>query len=147
MGELAVLYGEASPGQRAEIRRSLAGLDTWDLVLYVRRVALPIHSPTDVDWLKKGLAAASIENGQFDFRDTIVSLVLLRYAAEKAGIDARQHFDETIAISDKAVVSSLENARDHRPGDMRDIIYQFGPREWEQPSRSLLHQHGRCKGT
>lgn len=98
---LAELYLESSPEQRRELRHSLEVGDEsrWELIAYVRRIAKLINSENDTRWLRCGLAIASLENGGFDFRDLIVSLDILRHAAERAGIDTTPYFHEAIEMS------------------------------------------------
>ena len=45
--------------------------------LYVRRMGARICSPKDVEWVRRALAIAAIEGGRADYRDTIISLLLL----------------------------------------------------------------------
>ena len=60
---------------------------TWTRCgLYVRRMGKRLRSADDVEWMRRGLAIAAVEGGRRDYRDTIVSLVLLRYAAEQVDL-------------------------------------------------------------
>src|SRR5262245_39391596 len=63
---------------------------------YVRRIAMKIKSKADAKWLQVGLAASLIDGARGDFKELDVSLALLRYAAERVGIDAGADFDEAI---------------------------------------------------
>jgi hypothetical protein len=129
---LADLYRAADPARRAAIRDAFEGrtdvLD--DMWLYVRRVGRLIRSAADVEWLRRGLAVAAVEGGRVDYRDTIVSLVLLRHAAERAGIDPRPHFDEAIALADASAAGIFENARDHDRDNVLYTVAGFGPHDW-----------------
>ncbi len=53
-----------------------------------------IQSEQDSKWLQIGIAAAMIDGGRGDYPDLIVSLVLLRFAAEMHGIDTQPFFDD-----------------------------------------------------
>jgi hypothetical protein len=125
---LADLYLASKPTRRAAIRAAFTGkLDTLDdLWRYVRRVGLLIQS-ADVAWLRRGLAIAAVEGGRADFRDTLMSLVLLRYAAERVGIDPRPCFDEAIELAAPESSGLFENVRDHSDFEMRYTVASFGP--------------------
>ena len=124
---LADFYIQCDSSQRVKLRALLHRKPTWHFVAYVRRVALLILSEPEEPWLSRGLAIASLENAEFDFRDSIVSLVILRTAAEQVGLDSVPYFNAAIADCDPAFVSTLENARDHKPKDVRDLLRMFGP--------------------
>jgi hypothetical protein len=62
-------------------------------------MAAEIKSPHDVEKLRHGLAAISIEDVRFDYRDTLTSLARLFGAAEDAGIDPMPHFRQTADLS------------------------------------------------
>lgn len=125
--QLADLYAEASAPQRALIRTAVNPRAEANLVMYVRRLSILILREKDPSWLRRGLDIACIENGRFDYRDSIVSIVILRSAAERSGIDPVPYFDEAIRNCDKGFVDVIENARDHRPKDVRDLLRAFGP--------------------
>jgi hypothetical protein len=133
--ELADLYWDASADQRRQIRESVGARLSMELFLYIRRVAIMIETRHDVAWLRRGLAIAAIENGHGDYRDTIVSLVILRFAAERVGIKTRKHFNDAIRIAETGVHETLKNARDHRESDVKYTIREFGPPEWRRKRR------------
>ena len=105
----------------------------WYLTLYVRRVAKLINTREDVRWLRLGLAIASVENRRLDFRDTLASLVILRFAAQRVGINPTPYFNEIIKISPSEGKEMLTNGRDHPSWDAKGIINYFGPEEWRKP--------------
>lgn len=129
---LAEMYLEADAARREQIRAYFADkiAALGEMWLYVRRVARCINSADDVEWLRRGLTVAVIEGGRIDYRDTIVSLVILRHAAERAGIDPRGYFDEAIKFADSATRPILRNARDHSHADVLYTVRAFGPRDW-----------------
>jgi hypothetical protein len=102
---------------------------------YVRGVAVRIGSPDDVAWRRRGLAIAAVEGGRIDYRDTIVSLVILRYGAERAGIDPRPFFDEAMATASPQGRLCLRNARDHSRRDVLYTVREMGPPEWRAEAR------------
>lgn len=127
LARLADLCLESSSPQQTSIRLAVNPRAEWNLVAYVRRLAIMILQEKDPIWLRRGLAIACLENGSFDFRDSIVSLVILRSAAEQSGIDPIQYFDDALGTCEKEFVHVIENARDHKPKDVRDILREFGP--------------------
>lgn len=103
----------------------------WELIAYIRRVARLIVTKDDVGHLKLGLAAAAIEGGRWDYRDLIVSLVILRFAAERVGIDHVPFFNEAIkTVSMETNEAIFTNARDHSPENVEYTIRSFGPKDW-----------------
>ena len=51
-----------------------------------------LHSPADREWLRVGLAAASIENCSFDYRDFLLALAGLFVTAERVRLDPQAEF-------------------------------------------------------
>lgn len=111
---------------REEIRKFPS---RWGLVLYVRRVGLLINAQADRGelWLKRGLAAASLVDAHCDDRDLIVSLVLLRSFALKAGLPTDRAFDQAIGWSTGRMTGILTNARNHSLKDIDYTVEAFGP--------------------
>ena len=129
---LADLYRDADASQRAEIRSFFddEGERLDELWLYVRRMARLVACEGDDAWLTRALAIAVIEGGRIDARDSIVSLVLLRYGSERAGIDPKTHFDAAIALAPLEFAEILRNARDHPRSSVEDTVAAFGPPDW-----------------
>jgi hypothetical protein len=69
------------------------------LLGYVYRAAKLVRSPGGAEWLLRGVAAASIENGSRDVRDLLLALAELYVAAEEAGIPPRSAFRKVAALS------------------------------------------------
>lgn len=93
------------PNTTAEEREEIRAL-AWNdanimgqLLAYVRRAAGQLRSTSDVKWLRLGLAAASIENLQLDYRDTSTFLGVLYTAASEVGIDPAPYFEIVAGIS------------------------------------------------
>jgi hypothetical protein len=99
---------------------------------YVRRMGKRIQSADDVEWVRRGLAIAAIEGGRRDFRDTTISLVLLRHGAERVkmpfdGLFRQIQAGEYISPENKPL---FENARTHGATDVVNAVRKFGPVEW-----------------
>jgi hypothetical protein len=120
LDELCPAYLEASAEQRAMVRAAVSDKNgvLSALLGYAYRAARRIQSPGDREWLRKGLAAISIENCARDWRDVLLALAELYVAAEGAGIRPR---------SDFTVVSKLSGAEKPKGGreSMRAILVNF----------------------
>lgn len=127
LSQLADFYGKSNATQRRTLRSLLNASASWNLVAYVRRMALQILGTQEPRWLISAFQIASLENAICDYRDSIVSLVIARAAAESVSIDPLPHFAKAISQCDSEMVSHFENARDHGPSDVRDILREFGP--------------------
>jgi hypothetical protein len=82
-----------------------------------------IKSPADSEWLRRGLAAVSIENNLLDYRDTYNALGALYLVGVRAGIDPSPYFGEAGQLS-----SSGTNPTTKSP--MRDFLANFEQTEY-----------------
>jgi len=83
------------------------------LLGYISHCASNLHSTADRDTLRKGLAAASIENCSADARDTMLALSSLYLAAEEAGLNPHRRFrDAARFASTKASAGSSASMRE-----------------------------------
>jgi hypothetical protein len=135
LARLADIYLSASTTTRKQLRDYFndKGAELDEMWLYTRRMAKVIKTDQDVAIVRRALAIAAIEGGRRDYRDTIVSLVLLRYGAEQAGIRIDPLFreiqsEEFMAPENR---SYFENARTHSPSAIASTIRAFGPEEWK----------------
>lgn len=131
--ELADLYLESDSSRRKQLRDYFAGRfdDLQEMWQYVRRMGARMQSPDDAEWLRRGLVIAAIEGGRVDYRDTIVSLVLLRFGAEQAGIPFDTAFREIQRGEFMAPENKphFENARTHSPANVVATVREFGSPE------------------
>jgi hypothetical protein len=132
LSDLADLYWDADDSQRQQIRDEVDPRLTWELLTYIRRVAVLIESKDDVPWLRRGLAIAAIVGDRDDYRDLIVSLIILRHGAERAGIKTRKHFNDAIKAAGPEIHDYLKNARDHGESDVEFTVREFGPPQWRR---------------
>lgn len=140
--ELSNLYLEANETQRDLIfAESGEEKYLYDLWYFIRRIAKIIKSQGDSKWLEVGLAASRIDGARTDFRDLIVSLVILRYSAEKHGIESKPYFDITIENSDEKLKPILINVRDHKESDIQFTIQNFGWQELIEENKSKYREH------
>lgn len=132
------LYVDADPDQRKMISDSFDGEELRELGVFVARSARLIEATGDPRWLRRGFAAACIEGGRYDFRDLISSLSILRYGAERAGIEVEPFFHEALEMSLPARSTktlSLQEifltVKSYPKQTLRDFVREFGPPEWE----------------
>lgn len=101
LDELCPAYLAASGEQRATVRAAVsekAGVLSA-LLGYAYRAAKRIQSPADREWLRRGLAAISIENCSKDYRDVLLALAELYVAAEEAGMRPGREFKAISRLS------------------------------------------------
>jgi len=120
LDELCPAYVEASAEQRAAMRAAVSEKDgvLSALLGYAYRAAGRIQSPEDREWLRRGLAAISIENCSKDYRDVLLALAELYVAAEEAGIRPATDF---------RAISRLSSAEKPRGGSasVREMLANF----------------------
>jgi hypothetical protein len=76
--------------------------------------------------LRRALARGDVSGPEDDLRDVVVTLVLLRHAAERAGLDAVTILGEAAHLASAATRPAFENARDHSPEDVLYTARAFG---------------------
>jgi hypothetical protein len=93
---LCGFYLETSPKNRARIRRTVRDKNgVWSaLINYIYWAAAHLASPSDDKWLCQGLAAVSIEDCNFDYRDTLMAV---------AELDPQPFFNEAAGVSSSKV--------------------------------------------
>ncbi|MBN1887581.1 MAG: hypothetical protein JW850_06310 [Thermoflexales bacterium] len=92
--DLCQAYLAASPRQRAQIRDAVRGQKGVinNLLGYVYTSAERIRETKSQDWLRLGLAAASIRGDGPDYRDFLVALAELYVTAVEVGLEPRVEF-------------------------------------------------------
>jgi hypothetical protein len=133
LSQLADLYLTAGTTMRKQIRDYFAGRDAEldELSMYTRRMGKLAASANDVAVVRRGLAVAAIEGGRRDYRDTIVSLVLLRAGGEQMGMNVDPLFreiqhEEFMAPENR---SYFESARTHMAADVERIVRTYRPKD------------------
>jgi hypothetical protein len=103
-------YLHATPQEREQCRSLVSDRKAVlnALLGYVHSAAKRVSSANDIDHLRLGLAAASIENCATDYRDDLVALAGIWVAAERAGIDPSPYF---------RAVAKLSSDREPRGGE------------------------------
>ena len=94
-------YLGSTPKEREQCRslvRNRKGV-LGALIGYVYSATERLGTTKDINHLRLGLAAASIENCATDYRDDLVALADLWLAAERAGFDLSPHFRNVANLS------------------------------------------------
>lgn len=101
LDELCAFYQIATPDEQEAIRTMTdqKKVSVVLLLAYIQKCSARLQSPQDQATFRLGLAAASIENCSSDYRDVLMALADLVYAAESVGIDIQPHLDAVAALS------------------------------------------------
>lgn len=135
MTDVTLLYLEADGTQRKELLERLAKHRDWtyDATYFMGRVTARIRTAEDAIWVKASLAAARVLDGRADFRDIILSLVLVRHVAEQRGIDVQAIIDAEIESDEDPLRDILLNVRNHSPRDVMSTLQFFRLPPFEDP--------------
>lgn len=120
--DLCALYLSASEEQRAQIRNLAAEPPSTvgnQLLSQIGWAGEQARSFKDAEWVRRGLAAASIEDNRLDYRDMFRALGGLYLAAESVGIHCSPYFQEA------AELSSQEQGLFPSVGSMRTFLANF----------------------
>jgi hypothetical protein len=120
--DLCVFYLDASREQRSQIRILAAERHSTlrgQLLNHIGWTAERVRSSKDGEWVRRGLAAASIEDNREDFRDTFAGLGRLYLAAACVGIECSHYFQEA------AELSSAQHGLPPSRGCMKEFLSDF----------------------
>jgi hypothetical protein len=120
--ELCVLYLSVSEEKRTQVRNLTAELPRAiddQLLRHIGWAGERVWISKDGEWVRRGLAAASIEDNRSDCRDTFVGLGSLYVAASSAGIDCSPYFQEAAGLS------STQGGHHTSLSSMRDFLSNF----------------------
>jgi len=122
--ELCVLYLSVASEEREQIRNLAAEPSRfidYHLFNHIAWAGKQVSTSGDGEWVRRGLAAASIEDNRLDARDTFTALGGLYLAASRVGIVCSYYFQEV------AELSSAQPVYPRIPwiGSMRDFLANF----------------------
>jgi len=123
LADLCRRLGEVDAAERAATRRAISMDEFYTLLTFSRRSAVFALRGRRLEHVRDGLTAITlIEADRVDFRDIMVALSLLHYAATRIGIDASRQFSDAAALSEPGVATLIndfaERSPEHR--DLRD---------------------------
>ena len=109
-----------------------------ELEHFVARSARLLEFTEDTQWLRRGLAAACLDAGRYDFLELLANPSILRYGAERRGLELAPFFDEAIEMAVRADVSTaapdarglLETVKGYSQRELKYWVRQFGPLQW-----------------
>ena len=119
---LCALYLVASEEQRAQMRKLVVGLPRdlgGQLLNHIGWARDRFLSSNDEEYVRRALAAASLDDNRSDFRDTFRALGYLYLAASSMGINCSRYFLEA------AELSSTQLGIFPSVGSMRDFLAGF----------------------
>lgn len=131
--DLAHLYENARQDEKDFIGNIFTNRQhcLWQLVIFIRRMAILVASGKDYELLRYSVDIALIEDARFDFRDLIVSLLILRYAAERANIEIEEMFEDAMKTAKSQITKDVfTNVRNHSREDLMYTIKKSGPPKW-----------------
>ena len=117
--ELAQMYHRHTSAQDRDVFSRLfsSGLfrtpsvETWDCVLYTRRLALRLEKRRQIDLLSLGIEMISLLwKKHDDVRDSILTVYFLTLHAKRAGVDMKSYLETNWAGTDNDVKNAFYEA-------------------------------------
>jgi hypothetical protein len=99
IGELCEVFLGASPEVRAEIVSYVHTEFSTNFFWFAKRMAALGVRRSSPEAVRMGLTALIVENNNFDFRDMLMSLVLIYHSAVKLDLDPLQLFDSAASLT------------------------------------------------
>lgn len=131
--ELGEMYINADLRLKTKIRNLFDKPEKiFQLTLFIRRIAKMIDSNSHTSFVKIGFAIADIVSGKDDLRDVLTSLAILKYGAEKAGINVREVIEYESMNYTTELNSLIQNLMKWSEIDINLSIKWFGPADWIQ---------------
>ncbi len=128
---LGKMFIEANPEQRIEIKNVFNTYEqTWQLVIFIRRLGKLINLTKQEELVEIGLAIAEVTVERNDYRDIMASLGILKYGAEKVRIDTKKPFEEASVNYSKELGELIYGVIHWSKNDVSSILYHFGPKKW-----------------
>jgi hypothetical protein len=102
--ELCEAYSQAPPDECEQVRQVISTNRILQAAFlgHAIRASRNIQTSADLNWLRLGLAAASIENERGDYRDTLLVLAELYVRGEQTGMEPGKEFKQMAGHSDSA---------------------------------------------
>jgi hypothetical protein len=121
-------YLTASPDERARIHSIVTPETSFLFFMYAKAMAVEAVHERQEGKIFEGLIALAGENQIFDWRDSMMVLVLLHHSAAKIGADASQLFQRAAAIATPQTSEGLLQfwARAPENLDLAKFGYQEG---------------------
>jgi hypothetical protein len=101
-----------------------------NLLGYVFRMASALRRDPNPRWIRLAIAAAAIEDARLDYRDLIVSLIVLRWAAEHMGFDTRAEFVAVAALATERTGNLIGGIPGRGASEVENTVRQMTAAEW-----------------
>ncbi len=135
MTELVTLYLEADDAQRQRLAEQTAAYRPvlGDASHFICRLLSCLRTPADTQWVRLALAVTRLDVDRTDYRDLIMSLVLVRYVAAHRGLDILPLIDEELATASGTLREILLNVRQHSERDLLGAAQSWQLPPWDAP--------------
>lgn len=132
LDELAEIYINASSSERSIIFEYVKKRNklSWEIVLYIRRIALRLKQIKDEGLIYRALGMAMLVSKSDDPRDILISLILLKVGATKYGIDIKPWYNKIDPVALTNTKGLFFRAENQTLKSVNITISKFGPPEW-----------------
>jgi hypothetical protein len=100
------------------------------LLGYVFRMASVLRRDPNPRWIRLAIAAAAIEDARLDYRDLIVGLIVLRWAAERMGLDSRAEFEALAPLATEGTGKLIAGIPNRSAPEVEHTVRQMTVAEW-----------------
>jgi len=100
------------------------------LLNYVFRMASALRRDPNPRWIRLAIAATAIEDARLDYRDLIVSLIVLRWAAERRGLCPRGEFEALAVLATEATGKLIAGIPQRSASEVENTVRQMTVVEW-----------------
>ncbi len=132
IGALCATYLATDAGGRALVRAFFDKERAFrrTLMAYVFRMATALRREAQIDHVRRALVAAAIEDAREDYRDFIVALIVLRWAALRVGLDPAAEFVAIGAIAGDNGARFMRGIPDRSVSELEHTVRSMTAREW-----------------
>jgi hypothetical protein len=132
IAELCDVYLETDRDGRAEIRELFANEREFrqTLLAYVFRAASALRREPAVRRVRLGIIAIAIEDQRVDYRDSIVGLILLRWAAERVNLDPRATFESLADAASEKTGAMIRGIPSRSASEVAYTVQHMTARSW-----------------
>ena len=120
-------YLRALPDERVRIHSMVTPKISFPFFMYAKAMAVGAVRERQGEKVFKGLVALAVENRVFDWRESMMVLVLLHHSAAKIGADASPLFHRAAAISTPQTSEGLLQFSSRAPESLE--LAKFGYQE------------------
>ena len=132
IAELCDVYLDSDLEGRSDIREVFANQREFrqTLLAYVFRAASALRREPSARWVRRGITAAAIEDQRLDYRDSIVGLIVLRWAAERVGLDPRPEFESLATAASERTGAMIRGIPTRSASEVAYTVRQMTAQPW-----------------